>query len=313
VKPPKIPNQSNRRRRDSTKLPRGEAFSYYSARNNRPSDEPSKTRQSGTNIEAESTPKSNIHWWEHLPTIILTAVILFCLGYELILSTNPKVVVMRGSTSTYLLKPLNVYENAASKLLNKSFSNQNKLTINTGDIAAKLKTKFPELGSITITLPVLGHQPDIYISPATPELILGTQGFGSYLIGSTGTTLVNINNVKLPATIQLYTVTDESGVRVRAGEEILSISDINFIQFVTSQMLANKMNIKNMLLPGQSRELDVYFTTEPYFVKFNLDAYNSLKEQVGAFLTTKQYLTTSNSPTPVQYIDVRVPGRVYYK
>ena len=311
----KSPEQPIRHRRDSANLPRGEAFSYYSARNNQSSEDTNTTvRQSGASETAKdaTTPVLN-HWWKHLPTIISTIVILFCFGYELVLTTNPKIVILKDDSANFLLKPPVVYINAASKLFKQSLSDQNKLTINTGYISERLQKMFPELNSVSVTLPVLGHRPIIYLDPATPSLILDTQSSGDYLIDSYGKALVNLENVKVPQSVSFYTVKDQTGLKVNVGQDVLSTSDINFIQYVAAETKANSLNIKYMILPPQSRELDIYFNNEPYYVKFNLDTSSAMKQQVGTFLATREYLIKSNSPTPSQYIDVRVTGRAYYK
>jgi hypothetical protein len=311
VKSSKQDDRSRRQRQGADGLPRGEAFSYYSARNQTSEDTPIQ-RRSLTTDPTKPVEQPN-QWWNHLPTILFTLVVLFCLGYEILLSSNPKIVIHKDSSSNYLLRPPAVYENAAGKLFSKSFSNQNKLTINTGYIASKLEIQFPELTSVSVTLPVLGHQPSVYLYPATPALILGTQSEGNFLIDGSGKVLTNVQRVKIPKSDSYYTVTEQTALKVRVGEFVVSNSDINFIQFVIAQMKASGLSIKSMILPAESREMDVYFNNAPYYVKFNLDASGTVKQQVGAFLATRQYIVNSHVTVPTQYIDVRAPGRVYYQ
>ena len=67
-----------------------------------------------------------------------------------------------------------------------------------------------------------------------------------------------------------------------------------------------------MTLPAQSRELDVYISGDPYYIKFNLEDNTDADQQIGTYFATRQYLI-NNKITPSQYIDAMVVGRVYYQ
>ena len=91
----------------------------------------------------------------------------------------------------------------------------------------------------------------------------------------------------------------------------MSSTDISFIKTVIAQLAAKQVIVSGLTLPVASREIDANIAGVGYIVKFNLQDGKAL-QQAGTFLATKGRLD-SQSITPSQYIDVRVPGRAYYK
>jgi hypothetical protein len=242
-------------------------------------------------------------------------VILFSALYESTLSSNPKVVILNPKKAdNMLLKPVSVYQAAASKLISASISNQNKLSINTSKLDSELQQQFPELVSVSFNVPLLGRQLDLDIVVAKPELILNTSASGKFIIDDAGKAVASdigpaaqkLSGITLPV------VTYQSITTVKPGDTVLASSDVSFINMVEYQLSAHHISVQSMQVPSGSRELDVYISGVPYFVKFNLNDSNSTGQQIGTYLATAQYLA-GNHITPSTYIDSRIPGRVYYK
>jgi hypothetical protein len=105
-------------------------------------------------------------------------------------------------------------------------------------------------------------------------------------------------------------VADKSGLTVHVGTGVLPSSNVSFIQTVVVQLQAHALKVTSLTLPQGTSELDVTFNAKSYLLKFNLEG--SAPQQVGTFLATYKYLQTQNV-TPTQYVDLRVPGRAYYK
>ena len=71
---------------------------------------------------------------------VLLLVVIACAGKVLLLSNNPKVqVVGQTAVSNSYLKPMSVYQQAVSRLLDTSVANRSKLTADPDGIAAALK------------------------------------------------------------------------------------------------------------------------------------------------------------------------------
>jgi hypothetical protein len=172
--------------------------------------------------------------------------------------------------------------------------------------------QFPELASVSVTIPLLTHHPIIYIEPAQAALIIQSSSYGSFVLNADGRALVAATQNPLVAgQPALPVITDQSGLKLVLGHQVLSANTVSFAQVVAAQLAAKKYTITSMTLPPAASELDVALAGQPYIIKFNLENNDPL-QQVGTFLATLSELQ-SQSITPAHYIDVRVDGRAYYQ
>ena len=283
---------------------RPSAFSYYSRR----SDELQMTgRQIARTETAEHARAASRYWRQRfgLATLLITS--LGCLIYVSTLSTQPRVIIITSSSGAAVLQDQQVYAAAATKILESSVLNRNKITVSTNSLADHLAAQFPEIDSIHVGLPLLTHRVTITISNAQPVLILATAN-GSYALDAGGTAL--LTGAQL-ASLNLPLVTDDSALKVSLRHQALSSDNVNFVLTVMTQLQARKLVVDSLTLPAGTSELDVRLKGQPYFIKFNL-ASNSSRQQVGTLLALYDSLQ-SQAQTPGQYIDVRVDGRAYYK
>jgi hypothetical protein len=249
-------------------------------------------------------------WLERFGLIILLVVGAICLFEVLRLSPNAEVLPVSGNTASSFLHSQTIYQAAADKLIAGSVWNQNKITIDTGKLAHELQTEFPELNSVSITLPLISNRPIFYIQPTLPGLILIGNG-GTYLLDTNGNALLSINNPESVLSYGLPVVTDHSGLKLSPGRQVLTPDDVGFIQTVVAQLTYKHFKIASMNLPAATSELDVQIAGQPYYIKFNLESGDAL-QQAGTYLAVQANLQ-SQGITPTQYIDVRVDGRAYYK
>ena len=250
------------------------------------------------------------YWLQRLGLIVLLAAVLASVANIVTLSGTARVEVLNTQGGANFLHDQASYQAAADKLLAASVWNRNKITIDTGTISHDMTRQFPELAAVSVTLPLFAHHAIVYLEPAEPALVLNS-GSGSYVLDTTGKALET--SVKLDAATQkqLPVVTDQSGLQVAPGQQVISSSDASFIRTVQAQLAAKQIGISGMTLPAAASELDVQLVGQPYFVKFNLQTDDS-RHQAGAFLATRAQLQ-KQGVTPAHYIDVRVPGRAYYQ
>lgn len=248
---------------------------------------------------------SDNFWLQRVGSIILLIAIVASVVNVLTLSSSAKVLPLSGSNQTFLHNT-NVYQQAVDSLLKQSIWNHNKLTINTGRLADKLEAQFPELSSVSVTLPLLAHRPIVYVAANQPVLILLANN-GAYVVDSTGRALLSTSQLPSNDQLNVPTISDQSGLTVTAGQQVLTSDNVSFIQIVTAQLQAAHLTIASMNLPVHTSELDVAISGQPYYVKFNLQS-NDAKQQVGTFLAV-----LSKGIVPQHYIDVRVDGRAYYQ
>ena len=235
-------------------------------------------------------------------------IVLF--GFVSWLNNSPKIIILGSTADRELLQTTAVYKKAAIKLLNESFTNHNKLTLNTDNIVSKLEQEFPELANVTVQFQFLGDSPDIYLQPAIPVMLMANSSGNEYIIATSGVAVAPASKLNNLAMFHLLLVTDQSDLTIRPGEAALSSSDIVFIQTVKEQLTAHNLTISSLTLPSATSELDVHINGSSYFIKFNLET--DADQQIGSFLAVRKYLA-SNSISPSQYIDVRVLGRAFYK
>lgn len=280
-------------------------YSYYSNNVRRRAEEqPDRSRQSSQRATKPNSPK----WWHNLPAIIALGVIMVCVGYILSVNTNPKVVQVTGSQDLFL-RDNNSYQEAANNIINKSLFNFNKVTFNVGVVSQDLRSQFPELSDASISLPIINRRPVIYIRASQPALVLITED-RSMVVDNRGMAVLPTSQVPNLTTYRLATVLDKSGLSPTAGKQVLPAKDVRFILDTLMQFkLANKP-VDQLTLPANANQLVVNLKSQPYIIKMDLQG-NS-REQVGAYLAAQSKINNTKSGT-LQYIDVRVPGRVYYK
>lgn len=298
-----------RRLRSSSQRQSPTAFSYYAQRSDR---EVNTGREAGR--EEQSVKRSNVlaSLWQRTGMLILLIAIIIGIFSGLSLSTNPRIIPLSSASSHYFLHTNAAYQQAAASILSRSLWSRNKITVSTSGLSQKLKAQFPELASVSVTLPLLGHRPVVYILPNQPTFILSAAN-GSFVLDQKGTVLLPTTQLPANAQLNLLVLTDQTSLKASVGHQALTSSDVAFTQAVVGQLQAHKLAITSLTLPANASELDVRLNGQPYFVKFNLHAsLDDARQQAGAFIAVKNKLDGQRI-TPGQYIDVRVDGRAYYQ
>lgn len=281
------------------------AFSYYSSSRTPESTNSARHVRSERPAEQEAGKSRRLpRFSPHFSFWLLIAVVAICVFKVLLLTTDPKVIVVgKSSVANTYLQPTAVYESAAHKVLSGSLTNHTKLTVNLDATAAAMQKQFPELQSVSLDVPLVGSRPIVYVQVAQPTAILQT-AHGNYALNSSGVVLARLSN--MPGGIPV--LVDQSDVTPHPGKQFLPSSEVSFITTVAYQFRAAHIGITTFVLPsGTPYELDVRPEGHPYIVRFNLQ--EDARTQSGAAIATIQQF----GDKPVSYIDVRVPDRVYYK
>jgi hypothetical protein len=297
--------QTERQRRAVTPTQRSTVFSYHTNRSPR-QDAPARDMQAPARLQV---PLAKVPWRRRLPLVAGLAALLFVAFLSLHVNTNARIVPIDSNKGQVFLRPVTTYEQAATQYLS-GLANSNKLTINTKQIASQLTRQFPELTSTSVSLPIVGSQPTIFIQPATPRLVLATPSGGPYILDSSGRALIVSSQVKDLSNLQLPVVVDESGLKVALGAIALPRATVSFIAEVAEQLRAKKLTVSSLVLPVGSNELHVRINGAGYYIKYNV--YGNAREEAGAHLALKERLEQQKL-IPREYIDVRVEGRGYYK
>lgn len=249
-------------------------------------------------------------WWHKLSNLMLMALALALLVVSLGLTNEPKIIVSGDSSSQIFLRNMSAYQQAANHAFAASPLNGNKVTVNASGISQSLHQQFPELEAVSVSLPTIGHRPVLYIQPATPKLVLTTQTGAAFVIDRSGRAVISTQQVAHFQDLHVPTVSDQSGLQIKAGQIALDSSSVVFISEVIKQMQAKSITPDTFTLPSGGGELDAKVSGAPYTVKFNIRG--NAREEAGTFIAVKQQLDGEHKQ-PGQYIDVRVSGRAYYK
>jgi hypothetical protein len=290
----------------SQPMPRGQVYSYRASRSQR---QETLGRASPEQTQQAKLWKERFKWLQSMPRIFGALVILLIVVMLLRLDSHAAVVPMDNTKGQVFLRSLQTYEEAAARIFSASWLNGNKLTINTAQVSRDLVRQFPELKTVSISLPIAGNRPVVYVQPATPALVLTSKG-SICIVDTDGKALITGNQVPELDKLKLPVISDESGLAINPGTIVLPQSSVSFISEVVGQLKAKELPIQSLTLPAEVSELHLKLEGESHFVKFNL--HGNAREEAGAFLATRQHLKAT-AKSPVQYIDVRVPGRAYYR
>ena len=215
-----------------------------------------------------------------------------------------------GAKSLPLLHTQAEYQAAATKLLNSSTTNHNKLTIDSGGIEQQLKRQYPELKLVAVSLPLFGATPTVTIVPSMPAALLQTVSSGSFVLDSSGFAVADAADIK---GVDLPIIADQSGIAVARGNRVLPSSSMDFIDKITRQLAEKQITIESFILPkGSAHEIDVRIVGASYYGKFSSVKPDTYDQQIGDYLALRGYLE-SKRIMPSEYVDVRLAGRAYFK
>ena len=297
---------SNGRRRILESRERPSSNLYYARRTD---EELNTGRTIGRKITEHIVRSKRVLRAQRLLSVAIVVVVVLLAINVLSLSSDATVMPESTDASGLFTKNQAAYTAAVQQLLKQSIWDHNKITINSGQIAAKMISKFPEMTDVSIALPIFGHKPTVYIEIARPALMLEDSN-GASVLDSEGKVLTqNVSSSSFDS-LGLPTVTDLSGLELTRNTQALPSGDINFIDTVIAELSARKFTVQSMSLPAAADELDVHIVGLSYYVKFNLES-GDARQQAGTFLATQARLASQNI-TPSKYIDVRLDGRAYY-
>ncbi len=276
-------------------------FSYYSSRNLG-----DQSRQS-LDKRVEKAPENQ--WLTTLPSIIAAFLIVASCVYATSLRTPPTIQMHASENAQLMIRDQNIYEESITEIMSSSIFNRNKLTINTSQVAKEIEASFPELGDVSVILPLISRRPVIDAHPSLSALKLVTNN-DSFIINEQGRAILRTDDAPSSLRDQLPNVIDESGLEIKVGQTVLPTEIISFVRTISAQLNASKIMIKDMTLPRVANELHLRLVDETYYVKFDLQADG--RQQTGALLAVREQMKEA-AITPDEYIDVRVPDKVFYK
>lgn len=304
-KPP--PSDLNRHRVVKSDKSAPNAFSYHTNRSERNTS--GQGRVPTINMDRSANDRS-VSKAKSLLVVGLLILVLILVIIASWVSSNADIKIVQPDGFNYSIHNLNQYRQDAAKAINSSFFNHFKMTLNTTQINTSIESGHPEIEYASISAPLIGSKPTVYIQLQRPILIYNNS-LGSYVVDANGVIIAQSSSFSTNQLSAFNSVDSSINNQLRPGQQVLTQQNVSFIETVAQALKIKNIPVSKMVLTPAAAELDVYIQGQPYFVKFNIYQTDAL-QQVGTYLATLATLKQQGK-TPTQYIDVRVDGRAYYK
>ncbi len=276
---------------------------------------PKKTSKNDNNSskpKAKSTKNRISNFVSRLTSLLLVVVIGAMLIFASTLSNNPVVQLSKGQFNYHSKSE---YSLAAKNILEKSLLNKSKLFFRSASFENSMQEEFPEIKHIDAILPLAGRDLTVSISVSSPFAII-QNGQNKMIMDGKGVIVDKYTTV--PGSIHLLTISMAQELSsLKLGSRVMTKEEVGLLQLLNSEVstitLSGKdssLNIESILLDVSNREAVVELVDTGFYIK--LSTYSSKEEQVGSLKATLLKLDREAS-LPSNYIDVRVPGRVFIK
>lgn len=295
-----------RRKKDatSTEFQSKKVITYHSSRSR--AGQNTGRRQS----RDDSSPKrpSAVVWIKSwLPSVTLV-IIVSCLLSLLVLGGEPRVRIIQSEGGIVRHDTLE-YDSGIQAIWSDSINNLTKITAKTTDAETSIKKMYPELDIVRVELPFIGRRPLVTIVPALPAATL-VNPTGAYYVSHQGELLSPADDdFNYTGSQPLISITDQSGLEPKPGEYVLTTHQVAAIRTYVNGLEENKVQVERVILPPEPNRVDVVLRDEKFIINFSLS--EDPRQGIGAYLAVAD--TFVDKEKPQDYVDVRVPEKVFYK
>jgi cell division septal protein FtsQ len=193
-------------------------------------------------------------------------------------------------------------QSQAHKLVAEQWRQQNLLTLNSNNLEDALLKADPMVKAVrvqrqwpnAVTLAVTLKQPSLGWMSGNQAYLLDRDGSAIGL---------------LPSGASVPVVVDGSNLPVRLGQRVTSTRFIGFTTELATALAAAKVTATRYEVKDTT--LDLYVTTAKGY-RLIFDTSRSAREQAADLSTLLGFLAKQNK-APVEYIDLRIAGKAYYK
>jgi cell division septal protein FtsQ len=228
----------------------------------------------------------------------LLAVLLAVITWGLADAFAVKSVVVKSTTSSAASE----YQARLQTIVNGSWRQQNLLTADTSALGRELLSADVMLATAEVRRQ-WPHGLVATVSLKVPALGWRT-GVQDYMLDSSGGVIGS-----LPAGSKLPTVVDDSNLPVHPGQRVVGAKFVTFVTALAQALPGLKLSATKYEIKDTT--YDLYVTTTAGY-RLILDTSRAAGEQVSDIDTMLKFLTKQHK-RPAEYIDLRVPGRAYYK
>lgn len=256
-------------------------------------------------LQSDRLKKQSLKRHQRLLVMSLSGLLVAIAGLYYLLSQYIGSVQVSYAESTVTQPPQKEpYQHAIRDYLNNQPSKRFLFSLSEEELGQAVAVKYPEVKSIAASS--RGVAPGNFIITFRQPTASWKIGEKNYFVDAEGETFEN--NFTTPPTVK---VVDNSGATVTAGKAFVSKGFLRFMGRLIA--LTNQSGLGEVseasLPPNTTREVDIRLKGRGYNVKTHTDRdpaaeVEDMKRVIG-YLDQKKI-----NPS---YIDVRVPGRAYYK
>lgn len=202
----------------------------------------------------------------------------------------------------------NEYRNNFKKQVSKKINNYTLLNLKSKNIEESLKNEFPDLAEVSIKR--IWYKKGIEVNSKFRQPIIKWQSGGEPKYIDQNGMVMSLKPINEQ---DLYIINDQSGLNFDSGEKIYANRNIIFCKEVISAVKANEavsIIFENLSIPSTSlKEVDIKLKNG-YIVKLSTELNPTKQVNLLAQILTK---LGGEGKNPTQYIDLRVPGKVFWK
>lgn len=224
------------------------------------------------------------------------------------LTTYPVVELRKNNANYY---DAAVYEAEAQKIIQSNILNRSKLLFQESAFEQKMKERFPEISQARPVAPLGGRRLTVVITVSEPFAYVSS-GSDTGIINSDGVLVVK-NGQTVPGSLLKLRFTEQQA-NFNVGSRILTSSEVGLLTQLQAEMKKLEFadestgEITEALFNVASGQIEASIVQKPFLIK--LSTFTDSGIQVGGAVATLRQLDRENG-LPVQYIDVRVPGRAF--
>jgi hypothetical protein len=282
---------------------RPKVFNYRSARDS--------SSQNVANRGEKTSPEDKTPGWHQKISNIINYFIaaLLLAGIVYMTMLNPKAQVKVSGQKVYP-RDRTSYEQDIDSRLKSSIFYRSKLTFDGNSLTDDIRSDFPEVNDVNISISPFRHRPVVEVTLAKPTAKLVTPT-NVYVLDEEGRALFEQKDASSDLNVgSLLTINDNSGQEIALGKPALSEHQISYIREVIGQTEAKKMRPKSFTLSSGGTAVNVRFEGLGYYVKFNF--YADPRQSSGAFLALQAQLKR-DAVQPSRYIDLRIPEKAFVR
>jgi len=270
-----------------------------------PDPQPRKVRRrgqfiyTGDSVRAQA-PKQPIAWRQifwRIGIFIAAAFgiwVLFFSGW-----LNARGIAVKGNSTI----SQEAISQAADEYLRTNPVQRNVLFLNTKDMAQAVKTQEPTLASVKVSRTLLLGL-NVQVVESQPSLVWQT-GDQAWLIAEDGRVLRQAK----AGEGTFGRIIDTAQLTVKVGDKVADKQFVIFAREFISLAGKKGVDIESSAIGATTRELNIRLKNG---IVIRTDTARGAAEQVEAYLATIATAQQQNKK-PTEYVDVRIPGKAFYK